>query len=330
MSKFILVGILACIQTITFGQPIPITYDIPPGLGKDISPEHYHLLVDTAVEVVEERYRIEFVKGGTIQLARGQQLSAFNLDNLILTCAAVKDTTTWPAIIRDHFHRIYTSVDDQQKIDPANYYAIRPYLSIRIYPRDAIEQLGGAATLVTRVDLEDTYTVLTLDLPNALTPVQKSIFDHWKKEKAEVFRVAQNNVDSQNIEKVTKTTDIQGTPLEVTILTNENLAASYVLDLARNSPDLIGEWGCAIAIPNKGLVTLCKISRDKPMDFVKYIQLTKGYMERSYQENPQRISDQYYWYYQGTFTRIPVTTDADGDPNVIVPQGLTRLMTPKP
>jgi hypothetical protein len=138
MSKFILVGILTCIQTITFGQTIPIAYDIPPGLEKNISPEHYRLLVDTSVEVVEERFQIEFVKGGTIQLAKGQQLSAFNLDNLILTCAAVKDTTAWPAIIRDHFHRIYTIVDDQQKIDPANYYAIKPYLSIRIYPRDSI------------------------------------------------------------------------------------------------------------------------------------------------------------------------------------------------
>jgi hypothetical protein len=64
----------------------------------------------------------------------------------------------------------------------------------------------------------------------------------------------------------------------------------------------------------------------KPMNFVKYIQLTRGYMERSYQEHPQRISDQYYWYYQGTFTRIPVTTDTDGDPNVIIPQGLKRLI----
>jgi hypothetical protein len=283
--------------------------------------------VDTSVEVVEERYQIEFVKGGTIQLAKGQDLDAFNLDNLILKCVAVKDTTAWPAIIRDHFHRIYTTVDDEHpKLDPANYFAIKQYLSIRIYPLDVIEKRGGASTLVTRVDLEGTCTVLMLDLPDALTPVQKSIFDRWKKEKAEVFRVAQDNIDSQKVEKVTKTSDIQGTQLTVTVLTNEDYAASYALDLGRNSPELLGEWGCALAIPNRGLVTLCKISHDKPMDFVKYIQLTKAYMERSYQEHSQRISDQYYWYYQGTFTRIPVTTDAAGNPDVIVPQGLKRLI----
>jgi hypothetical protein len=332
IQSLLLVTILTCIQNLTFGQTIPITYDIPPGLEKDISPEHYHLLVDTSVEVVEERYQIESVKGGTIQLAKGQQLSAFNLDNLILKCAAVKDTTAWPAIIRTHFNQIFKSVDDERpKLDLANYYAIRPYLSLRILP---MEDVPDPNKFITRIDLEGTYTVLILDLPNASTankpdaptPVQKSIFDHWKKEKAEVFRVAQANVDSQKVEKVTKTSEIQGTLLEVTVLTNENIAASYALDLARNSPDLIGEWGSAIAMPNKGLVTLCKISRDKPMDFVKYIQLTKGYMERSYQEHPQRISDQYYWYYQGTFTRIPVTTDTDGNPDVIVPQGLKRLI----
>jgi hypothetical protein len=325
MRTFFL-AILACIQTTTFGQRIPITYDIPAGLEKDISPQHYRFLVDTSIDVVEERYQIESVKGGTIQLVKGQQLDALNLDNLILKCAAVKDTTAWPAVIRDHFHRLFKSADEQQKPDPANYYAMRPYLSIRIYPRDVIEQRGGPATLVTRVDLEDTYTVLMLALPDALAPVQKNIFDKWKKDKAEVFRVALDNVDSQTVQKVTKTSDIQGTQLEVTVLTNENTAASYALDLARNSPELVGEWGCAIAIPNNGLVTLCKISRDKPMDFVKYVQLTRDYTERSYQGHPQRISDQYYWYDQGTFTRIPVTTGADGNPDVTVPQGLARLI----
>jgi hypothetical protein len=96
-----------------------------------------------------------------------------------------------------------------------------------------------------------------------------------------------------------------------------------------NSPELVGEWGCAIAIPNKGLVDLCRISRDKPVDFVKFIQLTKAFIEKSYTGHPQPISNQYFWYYKGKFTRINVSTAPDGHINVLSPNGLTELMTAK-
>ena len=321
-------GILSCLYIATFGQTI--SYDIPAGYAKDIRPEDYRFLVDTSVAIVAERYQIEFVKEGTIQLVRGQGLGALNLHNLILKCVAVKDTTAWPAIIREHFKGVFRSFDEQQKIDLTNYEGIKKYLSIRIYPKETVDQRGGAATVVSRVDLEGTYTLLMLDLPDAFTSVQTPIFDGWKKDKAEVFRVAQDNVDSQKVEKVTKTTDVQGLPIEVSILGNEDYAASYALDLGRNSPELVGDWGCAIALPNKGLVTLCKISRDKPVDFVKYIQLTRNYMEKAFQEHPQHISDQFFWYYKGIFTPIRVLTDADGNVNVISPYGLTQLMTKKP
>ena len=177
--RSLLLGILSCIYIATFGQTI--SYDIPAGYEKDIRPEDYRFLVDTSVAVVADRYQIEFVKEGTIQLVKGQRLQALNLHNLILKCVAVKDTTAWPAIIREHFKAVFRSLDEQQKIDPTNYEGIRKYPSIRIYPQEMVDQRGGAAAFVSRVDLEGTYTVLMLDLPDAFTPVQAPIFDGWKK-----------------------------------------------------------------------------------------------------------------------------------------------------
>ena len=325
MRSLFVLFILACSQCQAVGQTI--TYDIPTGLEKYISQEDYHFLVDTSIAAVNERYRIDFVKGGTIQLAGGQQMGAFNLDNLIIKCAAIKDRAGWPAVIKDHFHQIYKSFDAKEKVDLSSYEKVKQYLSIRIYPKQTVDEHGGPGVLVTREDLEGTYTLLMLDLPGAFTAVQRNNFNQWKKDVGEVFRAALDNVDSQKVEKVTKATEVHGNQLEITLLGNEDYAASYALDLERNSPELIGEWGCAMAIPNKGLVTLCKISHDKPVDFVNYIQLTKTYMENSFQEHPQRISDQFFWYYHGTFTPIHVETRGDGSVNVISPYGLTQLMT---
>jgi hypothetical protein len=309
----------------TLGQTI--SYDIPAGYEKDIRQEDYHILVDTSVAVIAERFKIESVKEGTVQLVPGQAMNAFNLHNLLLKCAAVKDRSAWPDVIREHFGNIFAAMDEQKKIDPSNYETVKKYLSIRIYPKEMVEQRGGPDQLITRVDLEGTYTVLMLDLPGAFTAVQKKIFEVWKKDPAEVLRTAQDNVDSQKVEKADKTFDYAGGSVEVYFLGSDDYAASYALDLAKNAPEFVGEWGCAIAIPNKGLVSLCKISHDKPVDFVKYIQMSKAYIEKSYQEHPQRISDRFFWYYKGKFTPILVTADANGNVNVISPFGLTELMT---
>jgi len=168
-----------------------------------------------------------------------------------------------------------------------------------------------------------------LDLPGAFTAVQKEMFSLWGKDTAAAFKIAQENVNKQEVEKVTQKFDIDGAKVEISFIGNEDYAASYALDLAHNSPDMVGEWGSAIAIPNKGIVDICKISKDKPVDFVKFIQRLKKRVEQSYHEHEQPISDQFFWYYKGKFTRINVVEQPDGNISVISPIGLAELMTGK-
>ena len=306
-----------------------ISYDIPEGYEKDIQPSDYKLIVDSSVAIIATRYKVESVKAGAIQLAPGQELRVLNLHNLITKCTAEKNRSDWGYIIRGHFTNIFASLDQQKKIDPSKYESVKKYLSIRIYPKEYIEQRGGPQPFIAKTDLEGTWTMLMFDLPGSFSPVPKAAFQRWNKDTAEVFAAALANVDSQKIEKSTQTIDFRGNKLEMTVLGNDDYAASYALDLQNNSPELVGEWGCAIAIPNKGLVNLCKISHDKPVDFVNFIQLTRAFIEKSYQEHPQPISDQFFWYYKGKFTLIHVLVDAKGAVNVISPFGLTELMTQK-
>ena len=318
---------LTTFQMASFGQKI--NYNIPNGYEKDISKNDYKQIVDISVPLISKRYSIDFVKNGTIQLKAGQDIQTLNLHNLIGKCVTIGDKSQWDIIIQEHFDNMFSSIDEQKKIDPENYETIKKYLSIRIYPKETVNQRGGTASLVVKTDIEGTFTLLMLDLPGAFTTVQKQIFDLWKKDTSEVFIIAQQNINKQQIEKVTQKFDIDGTNVEITFLGNEDYAASYALDLINNSPELVGEWGSVVALPNKGLVNICKISEDKPLDFVKFIQRTKPLIEKSYNEHPQQISNQYFWYYKGKFTRINVLTDAKGNINVISPSGLTALMTEK-
>lgn len=188
---------------------------------------------------------------------------------------------------------------------------------------------GGVSNLIAKIDLEGTYTLLMLDLPGAFTAVQQKMFDLWKLDTATVFKIAQDNINKHPVEKVTKTYEMDGSEIELNFIGEENYAASYALDLRNNSPELVGEWGSVVAMPNKGLVNICTINKNKPVDFVKFIQFTKSIVEQYYQEHDQRISTDYFWYYKGKFTKIRVTTDASGNISVLSPMGLTELMAEK-
>ena len=325
MRTLFILGFLL-LQQMAIGQKID--YYLPNNLSKIISQADYKKLVDLSVSKVKKKFRISEVKDVSIVLKDGQEMSTFNLDNLIVKCAGEADKTKWAQIIEDHFNSLFATVDAQKQIDPNNFEAVSKYLSLRIYPEATVKQRGGVENYVVKTDLEGTYTMLMLDLPGSFMPVQKPVFELWKKSTDSVFKLAQGNINQQPVQQVTHPLEVEGGNIDMYFLGNEDYAASYALDLQRNAPNLVGEWGAVVVMPNKGLVNICKISKDKPVDFVKFIQRLKPVVLQFYNNHPQPISTQFYWYYKGKFTRINVTED-NGVVNVISPMGLTELMTKK-
>lgn len=325
MQKLVILLFVALCHNLSYGQKI--NYNVPGSVANNISKGDYKKIVDLAIPLIQNRFTVESLNDGTVVLAKGQGIQAFNLDNLVLKCLDVKDKTLWKDVIADHFSQIFISIDEKKKIDPNNFETVKKYLSIRVYPKQAVLQRGGMENMVLKSDMEDTYTLLMLDLPGAFTNVERSMAELWKKDSSELFKFAQANINQQIVQKVTQNFDIDGTLVEISFIGEENYAASYALDLATNSPELVGQWGSVVAMPNKGIVNVCKISKDKPLDFVKFIQRTKPLVEKYYNDHPQPISDQYFWYYKGKFTRIPVSMDANGQLNIISPLGLSELMT---
>ncbi len=306
-----------------------IDYSIPAGYEKDISNEDYKKIVDISVAAISKRYPIDKVKEGTVYLKKNKELQAFNLDNLIYECLAIKDKSQWNTAIEGHFKNLFSAIDEQKKIDPTNFESIKKYLTIRVYPKEYVEQRGGTNGVVAKSDLEGTYSLLMFDLPGGFSPVDRQSFSQWKQDTADVFIIAQNNLNKQEVSKNSSQFDIDGVKVEITILENESYAGSYILDLQNNSPELVGEWGSAIAVPDRQVAMVCKISKDKPVDFVKFIQRTKPLIEKYYRQDPQPISDQFFWYYKGRFTKINIVTDDKGNIKVFSPFGLTELMTSK-
>jgi hypothetical protein len=213
--------------------------------------------------------------------------------------------------------------------DISTYDKAKPYLTVRIYSDAGIAQKGGVENMVSRVDLRGTTTVLMLDMPGGFSPLFKTDFEKWNKPADEVFKAALANVGSQKVEKVIKIFDNDIYKTEFNFLGNEDYAASYALNLEVNMPELVGEWGSVIVIPNKGFAAICTISKAKPLDFVKFIQRLKPITDKSFAEHQVPVSKEFFWYYKGVFTPVSVLEDGKGNINVIAPLGLGELMSVK-
>jgi hypothetical protein len=102
---------------------------------------------------------IDNVKDGTIYLKKGEEMQALNLHNIIGKCLAVKDRSQWDKVVQGHFENLFSSIDEQKKIDPENYETIKKYLSLRIYQLKLLTREAAQSQCIVKTDLEGTYTL---------------------------------------------------------------------------------------------------------------------------------------------------------------------------
>ncbi len=320
-TTFLLLSLL--VSSSLFAQKIQ--YKIPEGYEDAISSEDYKELVDLSVKKISEKFTVISVKDGFVALEDGSGYRGFNLHNVILKSVDI-DRKDWPLLIQDHFNSLFSVEEEKGLVNMDDFESIQKYLSIRIYLKELVAENGGPEKFIIREDLDGTYTVLMLDLPSTFSPISADISQTWGKTKDELFRMAQDNVNKQALEKMSKTFKNDSVEVEIHFLSNDDYAASCALDLEKNAPEMLGEWGAVLAIPNKGIVNLCTVSPEKPLDFVLFIQLTHNVVKDFYMKHPQPVSTDFFWYYKGEFTKILVVEEA-GNISVINPMGLTELMT---
>ncbi|MCS3529519.1 hypothetical protein [Chryseobacterium sp. JUb7] len=301
-----------------------ISYIVPENYKNEFNSKNYKAIIDRALLEISHHEKVTSLEDGIIKTESGFQMG---LDNLLYKCKSENDVNVLNNIVKEHVDNLFSSMDLSKSLDLKQFDKVKQYLSIRIYPKEYFEQYIKPENSVYKIDLEGTYTVLMLDLPTAFTNVQRgTMFKFWNKSEQEVFSLAQKNINSQKVNKLTQEFDLGGTKIEVSFIDDETYAGSYALDLINNSKDFVGELGSVVAFPNKGIINICKITKEKPLDFVKFIQGTKGLVQKFHDEHPYPISTDFFWYYNGKFKKIDVNQDIDGKINVISPLELSKLL----
>jgi len=304
-------------------QAQKVSYDIPDILKSEINKDKYKLIIDLAIPEISKHEKVISVEGGIFKTDKNTN---YGIDNLVYKCKNITEKSALNSIIKEHFDSLFDSRNFSNNLDLKSFEKIKQYLSIRLYPKIYFEEYLKHQGCIYKMDLEEVYTVLMFDLPTAFTNVQREVFESWKKNESEVFLIAQENINKQNVEKVTQNINLGGTDVEINFIGEETYAASYGLDLIHNSPDFVGNLGAVIAFPNKGIINVCKITSERPLDFVKFIQGTKSLVKKFHDEHPYPVSTDFFWYYKGKFEKINAFENSDGKIDVTAPIELSQLL----
>lgn len=301
-----------------------ISYTVPELFKNEISEKNYKTIADFSIKEISKREKVFSLDDGVIKTESGFQAG---LDNLLYKSKNQNDDKVLAAIVKEHFDGLFDSMDFSKSMDLKDFNKVKEHLSLRIYPEEYFDQYFKPENVVFKKDLEGTITILMLDLPTAFTNVmRKEMFDFWKKDEKDLFALAQQNINKQTVTKLTQEIDLGGSKIEISFIENETYAGSYALDLINNSTDFVGDLGSVVAFPNKGLINICKITTEKPVDFVKFIQGMKSLVEKFHDNHPYPISTDFFWYYNNKFTKIMVIEKPNGNIDVVSPDELTKLL----
>jgi len=165
------------------------------------------------------------------------------------------------------------------------------YLAVRIYQQDFI----GAFKLeeiVHRKDLEETVTVLVLDLPDSVESVLHTNVEKWGKTPEELYIIAISNLKEKYKREVEK---LENNVLKIS--GEDIFVTSEVLFFERNR-ECIGKFGAIFCLPNRDTLRAVAINND--LDVEVGLQLMIPYAEDTFDHSEDlAITRHIFWHYEG-------------------------------
>lgn len=198
------------------------------------------------------------------------------------------------------------------------------YLTVRLQPATNYNEepyQSHLETLVYKVDIPETYSLLALDLPSRFHILTIDEINVWAVDKADLFAIAHNNLLDriENIEA--QKHDCDGAV--IVTLFDRDYSASYCIDFSNSCNNLIGKKGSLISFPTRGSVFVHPIT-----DIVQFNIAYRYIVEKTnrfFDDDPGPVTRNIYWFYENSFTNFEITWN-DGEITYTVPNQLNDLL----
>jgi len=270
-----------------------------PAWARFLSDSEWHELAVALADELARRatpYRVE----DNVLWARwgGEEDEALGLVNLAQLCHAAP-ADTYSAVVASHFDALVAGRGDRVEAGRlgSDLTAARPYLRLRVYPRDTFTE--GAEQFVLRELADDLTGVLCYDLPSNVVTVTSDSLPRWGVSPDELYYQAlanQRRTERGPIEDI----DVGGATIRA--MTGESffVASNLLLlgDFVGNEPPL----GILAAVPNRHTLVWHAIVDPSALRAIDAMVVMAANL---FTEGPGAISPNLYWWRDGQLRTLP-------------------------
>lgn len=302
-----------------------MNHELPDELKHLSSQEDFNLILSFAITHLKGmgHQNMHLDDGLLIYIASGSDTDTkVNFLNLVknILCEERQD---WQIKTIEYLDKVYQDKELEREV-MLDFEKAKAYLTLRLYPFSTFEeeaQKSFLATLAYKVNIPETYSLLSLDLPSRFRFPTLEEIDVWGKEKEQLFEIAHYSLTGK-----AEYIEVQQHKWDGAIfytLFDRDYSAAYCIDFGNNCNNLIGEKGSLVSFPTRGSVFIHPISNKEQFN-IGYNQLAQK-TNKFFDDDPGPISRNIYWFYENAFIPFEMTW-YNGQLTYSVPQELLNLL----
>jgi hypothetical protein len=278
------------------GEPPPV-----PEWASFFTADEYAALVDVVRADLDRRGDSYTMGDGFVQLAGSD--SSFGLSNLAQLCHTM-DPAEWPATVATHFSTVRATTGRDTGALAADFDQVKPIIRVRLLPDESMGGMSPAQVSGSRPYAPGILLALVYDFPDSTRSVPLEDLDSWPLDPDAVWQIAIDNTRLE-AQPVRQNVPVDGGSFELAVGDSFYLATRAML-LADVLPP--GTVDAVFAVPNRHTL-LWHAIRD--LSVVGSMQAMMQVTSKSFLDGPGSISNQLYWWHDGTVVHLPLSVQGD-------------------
>lgn len=226
-------------------------------------------------------------------------VTKLGLTNVAQVCKQT-DLKNYYQTIAHHFETMIRANQfdkEFQKIEH-DYDLVKEYICVRVYDHEYVEHIGRNNTLGKDI-AGDLYAMIVFDLPHTIVSITPEKAQKWNQSFEVLFKTGIENVSKKYSLSVSEE---HFRDFKIWLVECDHFFAGQIIFELHNKKELIGSNGSLVAIPHRHAAIIYPI---ESLEVLKAINTLIPVIYGMNQEGPGSLSNNLFWYTDGTFTNLP-------------------------
>jgi hypothetical protein len=247
-------------------------------------------------------------------------VTKLGLTNVAQVCKQTSFKNYYKAI-SDHFETMIRAhkFDKEFQGIEHNYELVKEYICVRVYDHKYVEHIGRNNTLGKDI-AGDLYAMIVFDLPHTIVSITPEKAKKWNQPFEALFNTGIDNVSKKYSLSISEQ---HFREFKIWLVECNHFFAGHIIFELPHKKELVGTNGSLVAIPHRHAAIIYPI---ESLEVFKAINTLIPVIYGMNQEGPGSLSNNLFWYADGTFTNLPYIIE-DQKIQFMPPENFVTMMS---